>query len=48
MERFVYVIYLGATAEELWQALKDGELIHQFWSDHRLAPDWQVGPPAEV
>lgn len=42
---FVYVIYIRATADNVWQALTQPEMTRQYWSNHRNASDWRVGSP---
>jgi uncharacterized protein YndB with AHSA1/START domain len=29
--KFVYVVYIAATAEKVWEALLKGELTRQYW-----------------
>jgi uncharacterized protein YndB with AHSA1/START domain len=41
--RFVYVTYISATAEKVWQALTDGEVTRQYWSGQHNVSDWKVG-----
>lgn len=38
----VYVTYIRATPEKVWQALTDGEVSRQYWG-HRNLSDWKVG-----
>lgn len=40
---FVYVTYINAPAEKVWQALTDGEVTQKYWFQHRNASDWKVG-----
>jgi uncharacterized protein YndB with AHSA1/START domain len=40
--KFVYVIYIAATAEMVWNALLDGEFTRQYWGAESLS-DWQPG-----
>lgn len=41
---YVYVTYIRATAEQVWQALTEGELTRQFWGGQQnVSEDWQVG-----
>ena len=42
---FVYVIYIAATPEKLWQALTDGEFTRRYWGGRRIQSDWKVGSP---
>jgi len=39
---FVYVIYLAAPPERVWQALLDGEFTRQYWG-HENVSDWKPG-----
>jgi uncharacterized protein YndB with AHSA1/START domain/DNA-binding transcriptional ArsR family regulator len=39
---FVYVTYIRATAEQVWQALTDADLTAQYWG-HANVSDWQPG-----
>ncbi|MBF9131153.1 metalloregulator ArsR/SmtB family transcription factor [Plantactinospora sp. S1510] len=39
---YVYVTYIHATAEQVWQALTDADLTARYW-DHANVSDWQPG-----
>jgi uncharacterized protein YndB with AHSA1/START domain/DNA-binding transcriptional ArsR family regulator len=39
---FVYVTYIAATPERVWQALTDADLTAAYWG-HRNESDWQPG-----
>ena len=39
---FVYVTYVAATPERVWQALTDADLTARYWG-HRNESDWQPG-----
>ena len=39
---FVYVTYVRATPEQVWQALTDADLTARYWG-HRNESDWQPG-----
>jgi len=41
-ERFVYVTYIAATAQQVWDALLKGELTRQYWG-HENVSDWKPG-----
>ena len=41
-EKFVYVIYVEATPERVWQALTDVELTAQYWG-HNNVSEWTAG-----
>jgi uncharacterized protein YndB with AHSA1/START domain/DNA-binding transcriptional ArsR family regulator len=43
---YVYVTYIQASAERLWEALTDPELSAQYWG-HANVSDWQPGSPWE-
>jgi uncharacterized protein YndB with AHSA1/START domain len=40
--RFVYVIYVSATPEKVWNALIDSELTRRYWQ-HENVSDWKPG-----
>ena len=40
--RFVYTVYIAATAERVWEALLDGEMTRQYWG-HETVSDWKPG-----
>jgi len=40
--RFVYEIYIAASAETVWKALLDGEFTRQYWDNDNVS-DWQAG-----
>jgi uncharacterized protein YndB with AHSA1/START domain len=40
---FVYVIYIQAAPEKIWQALVDPEMTKEFWGRHRNQSDWKIG-----
>ncbi len=39
---FVYVTYIDATPERVWEALTDADLTARYWG-HSNVSDWQVG-----
>ena len=43
---YVYVTYIQATAERVWEALTSAELTAQYWG-HSNESDWQVDSPWE-
>ncbi|WP_313810707.1 SRPBCC domain-containing protein [Glutamicibacter sp.] len=43
---YVYVTYIRASAEEVWNALTDADLTAQYWG-HANISDWQPGSPWE-
>ncbi|HZS39869.1 MAG TPA: SRPBCC family protein [Polyangia bacterium] len=40
---FVYVSYIAATPEKVWNALFDAELTRQYWGVHKNVSEWKVG-----
>lgn len=40
---FVYVIYIHATSQKIWEALRDPEMTREFWGRRRNQSDWKVG-----
>jgi uncharacterized protein YndB with AHSA1/START domain len=42
---FVYVTYIRATAEKVWQALTEPEFTRKFWSGTWQESDWKAGSP---
>jgi len=40
---FVYVIYIRATAEKVWDGITDPAMAAQYWGCHRNVSDWKVG-----
>ena len=40
---FTYITYINSTAEKVWDALTNGDLSRQYWSNHRNSSDWKVG-----
>jgi uncharacterized protein YndB with AHSA1/START domain len=42
---YVYVTYIEASAEKLWQALTDGDFTERYWFGHRVSSDWKPGSP---
>ncbi|MEU7883584.1 ArsR/SmtB family transcription factor [Microbispora bryophytorum] len=39
---YVYVVYIHATAEQVWRALTDADLTARYWG-HANVSDWQPG-----
>jgi uncharacterized protein YndB with AHSA1/START domain len=42
---FVYVIYIAATPEKVWDALTRSEFTSRFFFGRTVESDWQVGSP---
>jgi uncharacterized protein YndB with AHSA1/START domain len=40
---FIYVIYINASCEKVFDALLDPEMTKDYWGRHRNASDWKVG-----
>ena len=45
---FVYVTYIRATAEKVWQALTEPEFTRKFWSGTWQEFDWKAGSPWRI
>jgi uncharacterized protein YndB with AHSA1/START domain/DNA-binding transcriptional ArsR family regulator len=43
---YVYVTYIRASAQQVWQALTDADLTTRYWG-HANVSDWQPGSPWE-
>jgi len=43
---YVYVTYIQASAERVWEALTSAEVTARYWG-HSNESDWQVGSPWE-
>lgn len=41
--KFIYVTYIRTTAEKLWNALTDPEVMKQYWFGVHGESDWKVG-----
>ena len=41
--RFVYVTYIRAPAEKIWEAITTPEQNRKFWSGYHQETSWQVG-----
>jgi uncharacterized protein YndB with AHSA1/START domain len=41
--RFVYVIYIRASPEKVWEALADPETNRKFWGGYSQQTSWKVG-----
>ena len=40
---YIYVIYIEAPVEKVWDALIDPEMTKDYWGRYRNASDWKVG-----
>ena len=45
---FVYVTYIRATPEKLWQALTEPELTRRFWVGTWQECEWKAGAPWRI
>lgn len=43
--KFVYVSYIRATPERVWQALTDPAFTRKYWFGIAIQSDWKVGAP---
>jgi uncharacterized protein YndB with AHSA1/START domain len=41
--RFVYVVYIRAAPEKVWEALTDPEINKKFWGGYHQKTSWKVG-----
>jgi uncharacterized protein YndB with AHSA1/START domain len=42
---FVYVIYIAATPEKVFEALTDAKMSERYWHGNHVESDWKVGSP---
>lgn len=42
---FVYVSYIRASQEKIWEALTSAEFTRQYWFGIAVTSDWKVGSP---
>jgi uncharacterized protein YndB with AHSA1/START domain len=42
---FVYVIYIAATPEKVFEALTDAKMSERYWHGNYVVSDWKVGSP---
>jgi len=42
---FVYVIYIAATPEKVFEALTDAKMSERYWHGNYVESDWKVGSP---
>jgi len=40
---YIYVIYIEAPVEKVWDALIDPEMTKDYWGRHRNVSDWKQG-----
>jgi uncharacterized protein YndB with AHSA1/START domain len=45
---FVYVTYIRATPEKVWQALTEPEFTRQFWAGTWQECEWKAGAPWRI
>lgn len=46
--QFVYVTYVHATADRVWQALTDGDFTQKYWGGLRITSDWNAGSTVQL
>jgi uncharacterized protein YndB with AHSA1/START domain len=46
--RFVYVTYIRATPQQIWEELTDPERNKLFWSGYHQQTSWKVGDDYEI
>jgi uncharacterized protein YndB with AHSA1/START domain len=47
-DRFVYVTYIRATREKIWDALTKPEFTKQYWFGAMLVSEWKQGAPWKI
>jgi uncharacterized protein YndB with AHSA1/START domain len=47
-DRFVYVTYIRATPEKIWDALTKPEFTKQYWFGAALVSEWKQGAPWKI
>jgi uncharacterized protein YndB with AHSA1/START domain len=47
-DRFVYVTYIRATPEKIWDALTKPEFTKQYWFGAMLVSEWKQGAPWKI
>jgi uncharacterized protein YndB with AHSA1/START domain len=40
---YIYVVYIQAPCEKIWDALIDPEMTKDYWGRHRNSSDWKAG-----
>jgi uncharacterized protein YndB with AHSA1/START domain len=43
----VYVTYIAASPEAVWQALTEPRFTRRYWPGGKVSSDWQVGSPVQ-
>jgi uncharacterized protein YndB with AHSA1/START domain len=44
----IYVTYIRATPEQVWQGLTDGDFTRRYWVGRRISSDWRPGAPVQL
>jgi uncharacterized protein YndB with AHSA1/START domain len=47
-DRFVYVTYIRATPEKIWDALLDPEFNKQYWFGAKMQSEWKKGAAWQI
>lgn len=42
---FIYITYIHAPPERVWEALTQAEFTRQFWGGYQIQSDWKPGSP---
>jgi uncharacterized protein YndB with AHSA1/START domain len=45
---FVYITFIGATPEKVWEGLTSNDFIAKYWSGHQTKTDWKPGSPVTM
>jgi uncharacterized protein YndB with AHSA1/START domain len=46
--RFVYVIFIRTTPDDLWSALTTTDFMKQYWFGMHIETDWKTGSPWQL
>lgn len=47
-EAFHYTLFIGASAEKIWEALTSTEYTFQYWGGRSIESDWNAGDKIEM
>jgi len=45
---FVYITFIAATPEKVWEGLTGNDFIAKYWSGHQSKTDWKTGSPVTM